>query len=69
MTMARRVHHNVPPVNFSEIGEKATSAIDDINKTIARKSEHHDLHFLYDGTDPHPTAISCLGCDWTAAVG
>lgn len=70
MTMARRVHHTVPAIDLSEIGPGVAKVIDLIKGSQEpTKAAEHDLHFLYDGTDPHPTAIKCLGCDWEAAVG
>lgn len=67
MIMTRRVHHTVPAIDLSEIGPGVAKVIDLIKG--GQQKPEHDLHFMYDGTDPHPTAIKCLGCDWEAAVG
>lgn len=65
--MARKMHHSVPPVNFSEIGARANKALDEITREL--KKPQHNISLQFDGTDPHPTAVSCDDCEWEAAVG
>jgi hypothetical protein len=70
ITMTRRTHHTVPPIDFSHIGPGVEKVLDQLaeGKPKTRPFEGHDIEPLYDGTDPHPCAVACSTCGWEAKV-